>query len=263
MENVFFCGHKIFSLFCLESPNLLNYSFKTNSKQSLSTIKTLIIKLSKRFIMEYWLIEVFLIVWMVLTTILTHKLINKYPLGLSRKQAEINSLRALFYLTVSLVLCGLIYFSAWVANWSSRLAIPISSSSIYSVSQLADLISTINLTLSGSVISLAFTQQKRNLSAYQNLFGLADILPNHSLKVISSLPINKQAALAERLSWVVERVEKNDPFKLTILFDKDELNVLAKIFTNIDIEKLDSRLVPIYQEVNRLSANPKPFSIIL
>lgn len=213
--------------------------------------------------MEYWLIEVFLVVWMVLIAILTQKLINKYPLGLSRKQAEVNSSRAFFYLTISLVLCVLTYFSAWLANWASRQAIAFSSTSAYSADQLADLFSIINLILTGSIITLTFSRQKKNLSDYQNLFGLADILPNSALEVINKLPFAKQIAFAERLSWILERVEKKDPFEITILFDKDELNILAKIFTSLNIEELDSRLVPIYKEVNKLTTSPRPFSIIL
>ncbi len=209
------------------------------------------------------LIEILIIIWMVLMTVLNQQLINKYPIGLSHKQAQNNSSRAFFYLTLSLVLSGLIYFSAWVANWSSRLAIPNYSNSPYSTNQLADLISIINFIISGSIITLVFRRQKRNLFTYKNLFGLADILPERSLKVITSLPLSKQKAFAERLSWLVERVEKKDPFQLAILFDKDELITLSKVFSETNLNQLDSCLAPIYQEVTQLNTNPKPFSIIL
>ncbi|KAF0243431.1 MAG: hypothetical protein FD167_3777 [bacterium] len=213
--------------------------------------------------MLYWLIEILIVIWMVLITILNQQLTNKYPVGLSRKQAQNNSSRVFFYLTISLILCGLIYFSAWVANWSSRLAIPNYSNSPYFTNQLADLISIINFTISGSIITLVFSRQKRNLFVYKNLFGLADILPECSLRIITSLPRSKQKAFAERLSWLIERVEKKDPFQLTILFDKDELIILAKIFSQANFNQLDSCLAPIYQEVTQLNTNPKPFSIIL
>lgn len=213
--------------------------------------------------MEYWLIEIILAFWIVLIAVLNQKLINKYPLGLSRTQAEINSSRSFFYLVLSFSLCCLIYFSSWLASWSNKLATTLSSTSLYFADQLADFLCIINLSLSASLITSNFVSQKRDLFIYQNLFGLEDLLPKSSLDVISSLPLSKQTVLAERLSWVVEKAEKNAPFQLKLLFDKEELIILDKIFSDIDINNLDYRLVPIYQEVNKLASNPKPFSIIL
>lgn len=213
--------------------------------------------------MEYSLIELFLVGWMLLAITLNRRLINQYPKGLSRKQAEIDNVRAFFYLAMSLSLCCLIYFSTWLASWSNTFAVSLHSTPTYAISQLADVISIINLSINASVITFIFTAQKRNLFIYQRLFGLPDVLPLCSLEVMSQLALSKQVVLAERLSWVIEKVEKDEPFQLSILFEKDDLNILAKIFAQTDSNNLDYRLAPIYQEVNRLTSNPKPFSIIL
>jgi hypothetical protein len=212
--------------------------------------------------MEYLVIEIFLAIWIILVIVLLENLTSKYPAGFSRRQAEIKCTQAFFYFCLSLILCGLTYFSAWLVSWSSKFSISTLTNPDLT-NQLADFLSLINLSVCASSITFIFTNEKRNFLNYQHFFGLLDILPNRSIEIIKTLPLSKQSVLAERMSWLIEKIEKNDPFELSFLFDKEELRLLIEIFSNTDIETLDKRLIPIYQEISKLKPNPKPFSIIL
>lgn len=208
----------------------------------------------------YWLINFILITWMLLIIWQGQKLISQYPLGLSRKKAQNKNLYSICCLVLVLLLITWIYFSAWVANWPSQLAI---SNYFYSNQEIANLISTAVLLLSTRIISILFSQQKKLLSIYQQLYGLMDFLPANSLKMFISLAANKRYSLAERLHWAIERVTEQNPINLNILFDRDELNILEKIFSQANIEQMDERLAIIYQQINQLADNPKPFRITL
>jgi len=208
----------------------------------------------------YWLINFILITWMLLIIWQGQKLISKYPLGLSRKKAQNKNLQSICCFILVLLLITWIYFSAWVANWPSQLRI---SNYFYSNQEIADLISTTVLLLSTRIISILFSQQKKLFSIYQQLYGLMDFLPANSLKMFISLTANKKYSLAERLHWAIERVAEKNPINLNILFDQDELNTLEKIFSQDNIEQMDERLAVIYQQINQLGDNPKPFRITL
>ncbi|MFY9225871.1 MAG: hypothetical protein WAQ98_24545 [Blastocatellia bacterium] len=208
----------------------------------------------------YWLINFILITWMLLIIWQGQKLISQYPLGLSRKKAQNKNLYSICCLVLVLLLITWIYFSAWVANWPSQLAI---SNYFYSNQEIANLISTAVLLLSTRIISILFSQQKKLLSIYQQLYGLMDFLPANSLKMFISLAANKRYSLAERLHWAIEQVTEQNPINLNILFDRDELNILEKIFSQANIEQMDERLAIIYQQINQLADNPKPFRITL
>ncbi len=208
----------------------------------------------------YWLINFILIIWMLLIIWQGQKLISQYPLGLSRKKAQNKNLYSICCLVLVLLLITWIYFSAWVANWPSQLAI---SNYFYSNQEIASLIATAVLLLSTRIISILFSQQKKLFSIYQQLYGLMDFLPANSLKMFISLAANKRYSLAERLHWAIERVTEQNPINLNILFDRDELNILEKIFSQANIEQMDERLAIIYQQINQLADNPKPFRITL
>jgi hypothetical protein len=204
----------------------------------------------------YWLIEAFLISWMILIILLGQKLVKQYPIGQSYKQAELKQLKSVFLVVISLIVFTLLYFSSWLANWTKHLAMAFPTDD-----QLADLGSICILTSVSIVITFIFIQQKKQLSYYRQMSGLTDFLPASSLAVLKSLSITKQRAITQRLQWAIATLEQNGNIELTILFDKEDLKLLEEIFSVQD-QDLDPRLTPIYQQINRLTSN-RPFRIIL
>lgn len=205
----------------------------------------------------YWVIELFLIGWILLIILLGQQLIKKYPTGQSYKQAEVKQLQSSFIAFISLIILGLIYFSTWLASWAKSLATSFSTDD-----QLADLGSTLLLTIVSIIVTFLFIQQKKQFYYYKELSGLTDILPTSSLTVLESLSLSKQRTIAQRLQWAITRVEQDAPIELTILFDKEELSVLEKILS-AQSEPLDPRLVLISQQLSSLTSNNRPFRIIL
>lgn len=180
-----------------------------------------------------WIVYSLLCCWNFAALLVCRRMATYYPSGRVRAEARDTAIKIgllLFAALFILLLCG---YGAWAAAWNVQYG-----SLYHSATGLSALFATVALALitvlSGALVWRERTRRQRYLATG----GIEDLLSAGALARLAALQghpsDNYLGALAERLRWLAERAERDEPLieQLKIVFDESELETLTTVLAD-------------------------------